>query len=253
MISALADKTILTPYHHQAPGSNGKITRVVMHGTVSPCVVGGAEANAHYFQNPSAGGAAHYIGDPATIVCSVDEDCKAAHAPPNAGSIGIELCDPQSGDGARWGDADHLSMLELVAKLTADICDRHQLPLVWLSARDLLDGKTGITSHANVAQAWHQTDHTDPGPDFPVDVFLALVDPQQPTPKPKRGKVIRLIKPNNGPAVYATDLITRRWIPSEKARDHILAVIVADGGPADVAEWEPADVDAIPLVGPAPH
>lgn len=180
MISPLADKVILTPYHHDVHGSNGTITRVVIHGTVSPCVVGGAENNAHYFQSASAGGAAHYVVDPETIVACVDEDQKAAHAPPNAGSIGIELCDPQTGDGARWNDDDHRKMLELAAKLTADICARYNLPLVWRSPDQLRAGNAGITSHANVAQAWHQSDHTDPGPDFDSDAFIASLTPSPP-------------------------------------------------------------------------
>jgi hypothetical protein len=178
MISPLADKVMLTHLHHGA--ANGPITRVVIHATVSPCKRGGAEANALYFQSPSAGGAAHYIVDPGEIVCSLDEDTLGFHAPPNAGSIGIELCDPQTGD--EWGDADHQAMLQLAAALTADVCARHQLPLVWRPPDQLRAGNSGITSHANVAQAWHKTDHTDPGPYFPTDQFMALVTSNTPAP-----------------------------------------------------------------------
>ncbi len=176
-ISPLADKVILTRYHHDGPGSNGPITRLVIHATVSPTKPGGAEANAHYFQSAAAGGAAHYVVDVSESVCCVDEDQKAAHAPPNAGSIGLELCDPQSGDPSRWQDADHQAMLLKAAPLCADICARHSLPIVWLDVPALLRGDKGITSHANVAAAWRQSDHTDPGPDFPVGQFLALISP----------------------------------------------------------------------------
>lgn len=159
---------------HQG-GANGRITRVVMHGTVSPCVRGGAKNNARYFQSPAAGGAAHYIVDPDDVAQCIREAVSAHHAPPNQGSLGVELCDPQAGPDERWADGAHTDMLVLAARLVADICARHSLPVQWLSASQLLAGDTGITSHANVAQAWHKTDHTDPGAAFPVEYFLALV------------------------------------------------------------------------------
>jgi len=36
-------------------------------------------------------------------------------------------------------------------------------------------GKRGITGHAQVSEAFHRTDHTDPGTSFPVDAYLARV------------------------------------------------------------------------------
>lgn len=203
MISPLAHKVMLTDLHHG--GANGRITRVVMHATVSPCKRGGAEANALYFQSPAAGGAAHYIVDPGEIVCSLDEDTLGFHAPPNAGSIGIELCDPQTGDS--WADADHQAMLALAAELAADICARHQLPVVWLSPSELLAGDCGITSHANVAQAWHKTDHTDPGQYFPVDQFIASINgPEDDMTDEDRKLVQAAIDAANNAASIASDI-----------------------------------------------
>lgn len=158
-------------------GPNGPIKWIVVHGTVSACVVGGAVNNARYFQDPAAGGAAHYITDPGTIICSVDEDFVAHHAPPNTGSIGVELTDWQGmkNEGDLWGDQPHQQMLGLGAKLVVDIADRKSVPKVWLSVQDLLDGRHGITSHANIAKAFHKSDHTDPGQFFPVEGFMSLV------------------------------------------------------------------------------
>jgi hypothetical protein len=56
-----------------------------------------------------------------------------------------------------------------------DISTRHHLPIVHLSVADLLAGKTGTTGHAEVTDAWHQSDHTDPGPDFPWAGFITLI------------------------------------------------------------------------------
>lgn len=175
MISLLADTIMLTDLH--VGGANGTITRVVVHGTVSPCEHGGARANARYFQTPKAGGAAHYVVDPGEIVACVDEGREAAHAPPNHGSIGVEFCDPQDDDLARWSDAAHQAMLARGALLIADICERHGLPVVWLSADDLRAGASGITGHVQVAEAFRKSDHTDPR-DMPVDALMALVTGQ---------------------------------------------------------------------------
>ena len=158
-------------------GANGPVTRVVLHATVSPCQNGGAMATAHYFQSDNAGGLAHYVVDPAAAVQCAHEDTATWHAPPNKGSIGIELCDPQAGDDSRWQDAAHEAMLHRAAALFADVCKRHALPLVYVDAAGLRAGHKGITTHHQVTLAFGQSTHTDPdkaGP-FPLAHFMQLV------------------------------------------------------------------------------
>ena len=175
VISPLADATILGYPGHMG-GPNGAVTRVVIHGTVSPTVRGGARATASYFQSPGAGGLAHYVVDPAETIACCDEATWCWHAPPNPGSIGIELCDIVDGDIARWDDADHQAMLVRAAGLTAEICHRRGIPTVHIDAAELLAGQWGIPGHIDVSQAWHQSDHHDPGDGFPWDQFIALVN-----------------------------------------------------------------------------
>jgi peptidoglycan hydrolase-like protein with peptidoglycan-binding domain len=158
-------------------GANGTITRVVLHATVSPCRAGGARDVARYFQSPKAGGLAHYVVDPREVIQCAHEDISTWHAPPNKGSIGVELCDPQAGDPARWRDQAHEAMLHRAAALVADICERNKLPLILLDENALKAGHRGITLHHTVSQAFHKSTHTDPdkaGP-FPVEHFLDLV------------------------------------------------------------------------------
>jgi N-acetyl-anhydromuramyl-L-alanine amidase AmpD len=156
-------------------GPNGEITRVVIHATVSACVPGGARGNAQYFQSAGAGGLAHFVVDPGEVVQCCAEDVACWHAPPNHGSIGVELCDPQDG-GNHWGDNNHKAMLHLAARLVRDLCIRHNIPMQYIGKNDLLMGKKGITTHYDVSQAWHQSDHHDPGPAFPMHDFIALVN-----------------------------------------------------------------------------
>lgn len=162
---------ILTGYHG---GRQTSVSRIVIHATVSPCQRGGARANARYFQTHRTG-SAHYVVDPAEIVLCVPEGLVAYHAPPNTGSIGIELCDPQTGPDTRWEDANHDAMLARAAVLIREVAKRWNVPLVRIGAGDLRAGRHGICGHADVSNAWHETDHTDPGSGFPWGRFMALV------------------------------------------------------------------------------
>ena len=183
-VSPLADVTI-PGYPGHTEGPNGQIIRVVMHATVSACVRGGAQAVAAYFQSPSSGGLGHYVVDPVEIVNCADEDLATWGAPPNQGEIHVELCDPQgrtdiqanAADPARWDDADHQAMLALGAKLVADICTRQGVPTVYLDEPAVASSQRGVTGHAEISAAFHQTDHQDPevaGP-FPWGQFMRLV------------------------------------------------------------------------------
>ena len=156
-------------------GSNGTVTRIVMHGTVSPCARGGARNVARYMQSDSAGGLAHFVVDPGEVIQCCKEDTACWHAPPNHGSIGVELCDWQAGPATRWTDHDHTAMLQHAAGLVADLCKRHNIPARKLSAPYLKNGLTGICGHADVSEAFRQSDHSDPGADFPWVTFIKMV------------------------------------------------------------------------------
>lgn len=154
----------LGPPAHWSAGDNKPITRIVLHSTVSPCVPGGAREIANYFRSQAAGGSAHYVADCDEVVQVTYDGVIAWHAPPNAHSIGIEMCDlPTTKDASRWKDANHQKMLDLVATLVAQLCLAYDVPVRFVSVRGLLAGKGGITTHNNVSLAFHQSTHWDPG------------------------------------------------------------------------------------------
>lgn len=165
----------LGPPAHSSGTSNKPINRVVIHCTVSPCEPGGARSIARYFRGASAGGSAHYVIDPTETIQAAWDSVTCWHAPPNSHSLGVELCDPMTGSDRRWADANHQSMLKRTAVLVAQLCLAYNVPITRLSVSELQAGRRGICGHVDVAQAWRQSTHWDPGPGFPWDQFMTYV------------------------------------------------------------------------------
>lgn len=170
-------------------GENRPITRIVIHSTVSPCEPGGARNIAAYFRSEKAGGSAHYVIDPDETVQVAYDSVIAWHAPPNAHSLGNEMCDipgPVPGDKPgsakwkaakrswRWVRPNQLKMLNRTARLTARQCLAEGVPIQFLRPQDLRAGMRGITTHANVSAAWGESTHWDPG-FWPKRLFMRLV------------------------------------------------------------------------------
>jgi hypothetical protein len=154
----------LGPAAHVSSGENKPIDRIVLHSTVSPCKAGGARQIAAYFRSQSAGGSAHYVVDPSEAVQVVYDGVIAWHAPPNAHSLGIEMCDmPHPTDASRWNDKSHQAMLKHVVRLVAALCLAYDVPPRFRGPIGLKLGRRGITTHANVSAAFKQSTHWDPG------------------------------------------------------------------------------------------
>lgn len=185
---------VITAKHHGGR-TNLPITRIVIHATCpdvgypSASRAGRAESTARYFQSTSRPASAHYVCDVATTVQCLAEDTIGYHAPPNAHSIGIEICadggsrasfkNPRHAySGKEWLSPEVWPAVERAATLARQICERHQIPVRRLSAAQVKAGMAGICGHDNVSAAFHQSDHDDPGPAFPWDQFMAAVQAQ---------------------------------------------------------------------------
>jgi N-acetyl-anhydromuramyl-L-alanine amidase AmpD len=150
---------------------------VVLHTTENPCAPGVARAVARYFAGPGAPEAsAHYVVGPDELILCVPEASTAWHAPPaNFYSIGVEQTGRAAFTPDDWQSASAQAMLARSAALVADLCDRYGLPVVFVDAAGLAREDAGITTHVEVSKAFRVSDHTDPGPSFPMDDFLAAV------------------------------------------------------------------------------
>lgn len=162
------------PAAHRTPGSNKPIKRVVLHSTVSPCRAGQAQRTADYFRSQAAGGSAHYVVDPAEVVQTAWDSVICWHAPPNAGSLGVEMCDMPDQNVRRWNGTEHRQMLQRAAALVASLCLAYDVPMWFVGPVGLRLGRRGVTTHASVSQAFKQSDHWDPGA-WPRRKFMRLV------------------------------------------------------------------------------
>jgi N-acetyl-anhydromuramyl-L-alanine amidase AmpD len=156
-------------------GTQTTVRRIVIHGTVSPCVKGGARNVANDFHTTHRDASAHYVVDPGHIIQCLHERTIGFHAPPNTRSIGIELCDPQKGSSARWKDANHEQMLHLAAQLVREVAARWRVPLVRLSTAEVKANRHGICGHVDVTNAFRMGTHIDPGTAFPWTHFMNLL------------------------------------------------------------------------------
>ncbi|HEY5956095.1 MAG TPA: peptidoglycan recognition family protein [Polyangiaceae bacterium] len=159
----------------KARGSNGTVTRIVIHDMEIPEKPDTAEACARMFATTTGQKSVHFCVDSNSIVQGVPLDCRAWHAPPNMGSVGIEHAGFVKQTREQWLDDYGRAMLDISARLTAFLCKMFKLPVVRLTPQQLRDGQRGICGHNDVAAAWRQTDHTDPGSNFPWDYYLGLV------------------------------------------------------------------------------
>lgn len=166
------------PARHYTRTGGRRVDLVVIHSMEAPEKPATAENVARWFAGPSAPKAsAHYCVDQDSIVQGVLERDVAWAAPgANHDGIQVELAGYARQTRSDWFDPPSRAMLERqVVPLVADICRRHRIPAVWLTATDLQAGAKGITSHVNVSRAFRRSDHTDPGAGFPHDWLIAQV------------------------------------------------------------------------------
>lgn len=176
-------------------GAQSEINFIVIHGTVSPTVDGGARSIARFFATEDNQTSAHYVVDPGEVIQCVYDHTIAYHCGHNANSIGVEMCDPVDGPAERWADEPHQEMLARTADLVRDLCDSYGIPKVKLTPAQLRAGQKGIVGHADVRDAWpRSTTHYDPGPAFPWGQFIALVRSGAPAPAPSAATPICVLE-----------------------------------------------------------
>ena len=159
------------------PRLRRELNNIVLHSTETAEVQGGAIKLARYFSSKDAPKASfHYVVDCDNIVqCVIDRDI-AWHAPGcNRTGIGIEMVGRAGQTVSQWRDDYSLGVIRNAAALTAALCKALSIPVSYVSETDLIVGAHGITTHSQVSAAFHKSNHTDPGRNFPITEFVNLV------------------------------------------------------------------------------
>ena len=158
-------------------GRSNPIDVLVIHTMESPEKPDTAESVANWFAGSTAPQAsAHYCIDNNSIVQCVRDQDVAWHAPgANHNGLGFEHAGRAAQTPAEWKDPYSAALLDVSAQLVAEKCKEYGIPAVWRRVPDLLAGRRGITGHVQVSQAFKRSDHHDPGPNFPIERYLALV------------------------------------------------------------------------------
>lgn len=145
-----------------------------------------AIAMARYQLPPAAGGSYHIVVDANGMTARENDD---EYIPWSAGwtanrdGIHISLAGQSAFSRDKWLSRD--KQMSKLADVVAAYCKAYGVPAVYRPGVDLRDDKWGISSHAAAAIAWRETDHTDPGVNFPMDWLVDQVNQRlKPSPAP---------------------------------------------------------------------
>lgn len=167
-------------------GRDGKAVRfVVIHYTAGSERSSSAEDGAAYDRKRTDGTSTHYFVDSTGAVQCVRTTDRANAARSKGNRLGIqyELCGTVQ-TRAQWLDEASLATLQHAARQVARDCKRYGIPVRRLTVAETRqawtnypNGPKGLVGHVDCTRAFPEDggDHTDPGPAFPWDVFLDLV------------------------------------------------------------------------------
>lgn len=158
-------------------GSRRAVRLVVIHTMEAPELEQTAENVALWFSSLSSSrkASAHVCIDEDSVVqCVMDNDVAYAAPGANHDGIQLELAGVARQTLAQWLDEYSVSMLARAADVTAQYCLKYNLPVKKLSNTELRAGHKGVIGHVQASQVYKKSSHTDPGENFPWEIFLAL-------------------------------------------------------------------------------
>jgi N-acetyl-anhydromuramyl-L-alanine amidase AmpD len=157
----------------KVPSSTPRRVRVIVwHAMQYTERLDAAEIIANDFnQRPETNKASAHINVDADSIIQCVHDRDVAYGAPGANSDGIqiELAGYMEQTRAQWLDDYGVKMLALACNAAAQYCVKFDLPPIKLTNEELRGGKKGMVGHDQVSAVYRQSDHTDPGPNFPWD------------------------------------------------------------------------------------
>lgn len=162
-------------YRPLPAGERRKVRLIVIHDMEFGERGDAAEIIARDFATRSADSkaSAHVCIDNNSIIqCVGDND--VAYAAPGANNDGIHLELTGFGRQTReeWLDEFGRKLLDLAGNVVGQYALKYTIPILHLTDNALRNGAPGVVGHDQVSRVYRQSDHTDPGPNFPWDVLL---------------------------------------------------------------------------------
>lgn len=174
-MTALHTTNLLSGNHYV--GRRGSHIRLVgIHTMEAPEAGTTAESVAAYFGKSAIQASAHWCVDDNSRVRVVhDRDGAWTMPPVNEKSLNIELAGFAGQTEQQWHDSYSSGELDIAAICAAEWVIKYKLPIKHLSHAEIAADHRGFVGHVDVNAVFHASDHTDPGPNFPWESFLASV------------------------------------------------------------------------------
>lgn len=171
-VATLYDLDLSASFNFGGPRSTSALQRVVIHTTENS--FGTPARNVAEWQARTETGSYHYLVDTngTRVRCNTD-DWTTWSTGNNAGNLyglNLSFVGYASSTRAQWLAQD--KMLRAGATVVADWCKKYSIPVTKVTT-----GR-GICGHGDLVP-FGGTDHTDPGPNFPWDVFISYVKAAQ--------------------------------------------------------------------------
>lgn len=153
--------------------------KIVLHSMEAPNKPDTAEGVGNFFARLPAGNkASAHVGADVNSLCRYVSDDNVAYAAPGANHDGlhIELAGYARFNAGDWNQADMMAMIQQGAQQVRTWSDQYRIPLRFITAADMRadPNVSGVTTHYEVSQAFHGSDHWDPGTGFPIATTIHM-------------------------------------------------------------------------------
>ena len=207
-----ADIPFIGPPRSYSPNVYAK-RYVAIHNTANDAT---AIEEANYAKRRPDSVSSHYYQDDRQIVQSLDTRFGAYHAGSSTGNrhaVSYEITGVNAWTRQQW--MNNVAWKLLWRQVARD-CREFNIPAQTLTVAQMRAGTPGgIVTHKQMGEAWGGTDHTDPGPNFPMDYLIEGVRAElDPTPERilNMGMLLLAYDDRSGQH-WLCDGMTRRPIP----------------------------------------
>lgn len=166
--------TDLVPYREQMNGlwnnANNDKQFIAQHTTES---TGGNTNVIAYLERTRAGSYQTMVDFDGEEVRMVPDDKQAWGAMNQGNRRGLHVCAMGKAEWSRDRWLQEGKLLERTAMRYAAWSKEYGIPLVKISAGQAANGERGVLGHIDISAAFGESDHWDPGHNFPYDVVIA--------------------------------------------------------------------------------